>query len=326
MTATAEYAVEADGLKKRFEEAVALRGISLRVEPGELFGLVGPDGAGKTTLFRVLTGLLRPDAGSARVLGHDAVTGTAAIRRRIGYMPAKAAVYPDLSVEENLRFFASVFGTDPEEGRDLVAPVYEQLEPFGDRRAEDLSGGMRQKLALSCALIHRPELLLLDEPTTGVDAVSRRELWDLLGRLADEGLTALVSTPYMDEATRCDRVALVQDGRVLRIDTPGAIGADYGHPLVAVRGPDRYRLLGELRRHPHAASVHPFGAELHFTDERADAEPAEIADGLLAWLRRRGSEVDAVRPIEAGIEDVFMALMEGPVRESSHAGDDARAP
>lgn len=325
MTASPGSAVEADGLEKRFELAVALRGFSLRVEPGELFGLVGPDGAGKTTFFRVLTGLLRPDAGSARVLGHDAVTGTAAIRRRIGYMPALASVYPDLSVDENLRFFASVFGTDPDEGRDMVAPVYEQLEPFADRRAEDLSGGMRQKLALSCALIHRPDLLLLDEPTTGVDAVSRRELWDLLGRLAGEGLTAIVSTPYMDEATRCDRVALVQDGRVLRIDAPGAIGDDYGRPLVAVRGPDRYRLLGELRRHPHAASVHPFGAELHFTDDRADAEPAEIADGLLAWLRRRGSDVDAVSPIDPGIEDVFMALMEGPVREPSHAGDDARA-
>lgn len=304
-------AVLADGIEKRFEETVALRGASLRVEPGELFGCIGPDGAGKTTLFRVLTGLVRADAGSASVLGHDVVDDVAAIRRRVGYMPGRAAVYPDLSVAENLRFFASVHGTDPEEGYDLVAPVYSQIEPFADRRARDLSGGMRQKLALSCALVHRPELLLLDEPTTGVDAVSRRELWELLADLAGRGLTVVVSTPYMDEAGRCDRVALLAEGRVMRVDAPEAIGASYGRPLLGVRGAGRHRLLATLRSHPHADAVFPFGEEIHFTDDRTDAEPERLAPELAGWLEARRVEAE-VRPIRADVEDVFIALMGQP--------------
>lgn len=312
-------AVVAEGIEKRFEEVVALRGASLRVEAGELFGCIGPDGAGKTTLFRVLTGLVRADAGRAAVLGQDVETGVAEIRRRVGYMPGRAAVYSDLSVAENLRFFASVYGTDPEEGYELVAPVYSQIEAFADRRARDLSGGMRQKLALSCALVHRPELLLLDEPTTGVDAVSRREFWDLLRDLVERGLTVVVSTPYMDEADRCDRVALLQEGRVLRVDEPGAIGAGYGRPLLGVRGGERHRLLAALRSHPHAGAVFPFGEEIHFTDGRGEADPERLAPELARWLRDRGIEAE-VRPVEAGIEDVFIALMGEPAAAGLRRG------
>lgn len=320
MTPSSEPAVRIEGVEKAFEGVPALRGVTLEVAPGELFGVIGPDGAGKTTLFRLLTGLLLPDAGDLRVLGRDAVVETEEIRRHVGYMPGRAAVYPDLSVEENLRFFAAVFGTSVEEGYDLVEPVYTQIEPFADRRAEDLSGGMRQKLALSCALIHRPELLVLDEPTTGVDAVSRREFWDLLTGLSAKGLTVLVSTPYMDEAGRCDRVALMEAGSLLRTDAPSAIGRDYGRPLLAVRGEERHRLLGTLREHPHAASVHPFGEEIHFTDERAGADPADLAAELDGWLSDRSHAGASVRPAEPGIEDVFMALM-GEPPSAARAGE-----
>lgn len=303
-------AVRARGLVKHFDGTKALDGVTFDVENGELFGLIGPDGAGKTTLFRILCGLLVPGQGRAEVLGLDAVREFRKTRPRIGYMPGRASVYPDLSVEENLHFFASAFGTSPGEGRDLVAPIYSRIEPYRDRRAADLSGGMRQKLALSCALIHRPELLLLDEPTTGVDAVSRREFWDLLSELAHGGLTVIVSTPYMDEAGRCDRVALLQRGRVLGADEPAAIGAGYERPLLAVRNHDRYRLLRRLRRYRHTAAVYPFGKELHFTDARVDRDPEDVADDLRRWLGEEGFDDARVRTIAAGIEDVFMALME----------------
>jgi ABC-type multidrug transport system ATPase subunit len=266
MTHAAPVVVER--LAKRFEETVALDEVSFEVRPVELFGLVGPDGGGKTTLFRILTTLLVPDAGRAAVLGLDVVRDLWAIRARVGYMPGRFSLYPDLSVEENLRFFASVFGTTVEAGYETIAPIYRQIEPFRERRAAALSGGMKQKLALSCALVHRPEILFLDEPTTGVDAVSRREFWDLLHQLRATGLTVVVSTPYMDEASRCDRVALMQGGRILAIDAPEAIGARFPGPLLAVRGGDRYRMLAALRRYPHAASALPFGDELHYGDRR----------------------------------------------------------
>jgi ABC-2 type transport system ATP-binding protein len=259
-----EPAVVVDGLVKRFGAVAAVDGISFAVRPGELFGLIGPDGAGKTTLFRVLATLLLPDAGGARVLGLDVVRDMWALRSRIGYMPGRFSLYPDLSVEENLEFFASVFGTSVAEGRALVDPVYRQIEPFRGRRAGALSGGMKQKLALSCALVHRPDILFLDEPTTGVDAVSRREFWDLLAGLRSGGLTIVVSTPYMDEAVRCDRVALVQQGRLLGVDTPAAITAAYGRPLLAARAADRGALLRALRAFPHAHAVHPFGDSVHY--------------------------------------------------------------
>ena len=305
-------AVVVSELTKRFGETVALDAVSFTVAPGELFGFIGPDGAGKTTLFRILTTLLVPDAGEARVLGLDAVKEMWALRARVGYMPGRFSLYPDLSVEENLRFFASVFGTTVEAQYDLIAPIYRQIEPFRDRRAGALSGGMKQKLALSCALVHRPDLLFLDEPTTGVDAVSRREFWDLLADLRAEGLTIVVSTPYMDEADRCDRVALVQRGRILTIDTPAAITARYERPLFAVRAGDRYRLILALRSYPHAHAVYPFGAEVHYTDARTDVVSTEIEIGLRRYLEGEGFREIGIAPTGADIEDSFMALMGAP--------------
>ena len=302
-------AVEVRGLTKRYGKVVAVDDLTFDVGQGELFGLVGPDGGGKTTLFRMLTTLLLPDAGTATVLGFDVARDLWDIRSRVGYMPGGFSLYPDLSVAENLEFFAAVFGTTLEEGYDLIAPVYSQIEPFRDRRADALSGGMKQKLALSCALVHRPEILLLDEPTTGVDAVSRREFWDQLHVLKASGLTMVVSTPYMDEAMRCDRVALMHGGRILEIDAPRAIGARFDLPLLAVGGANRYAMLGVLRAFPHAKSVYLFGEELHYTDARGDRRAADIAGELALHLAQRGHPDATVRPIDASIEDSFMALM-----------------
>ena len=316
-------AVEVRALTKRYGAVTAVDALSFNVAHGELFGLVGPDGAGKSTLFRILTTLLLPDSGSATVLGLDVVRDLWAIRSRVGYMPGGFSLYPDLSVAENLEFFASVFGTTVEEGYDLIAPVYSQIEPFRDRRADALSGGMKQKLALSCALVHRPELLLLDEPTTGVDAVSRREFWDQLAVLKASGLTIVVSTPYMDEAMRCDRVALLHSGRILDINAPSAIGLSHERPLFAVRGADRYGLLQALRAFPHAESVYLFGDALHYADKRdVQVLPFGFAQGgrfaqddnrvvseLTTYLRTKGFADARVEPIAAGIEDSFIALM-----------------
>jgi ABC-type multidrug transport system ATPase subunit len=300
--------VSVDGISKSFGETKALDSVSLDVPPGELFGLIGPDGAGKTTLFRILTTLIAPDSGTATVLGLDSVRDLWQIRSRLGYMPGNFSLYPDLTVHENLTFFASVFGTTIEEGHHLIAPIYDQIAPFADRRADALSGGMKQKLALSCALVHRPDLLLLDEPTTGVDAVSRREFWDQLATLKRSGLTIIVSTPYMDEALRCDRVALIQEGRILDIDAPRSIGSRFAHPLVGIKSSDRYRLLTALRRMPNAHSVYPFGEELHYADRR-EMTPQQVANDLKAQLERDGFSDARVNPIAAGIEDVFMELM-----------------
>ena len=302
-------AVSVRRLVKHFGQVTALGGISFDVTDGELFGLVGPDGGGKTTLFRILTTLMLPDDGEAHVLGLDVVKDMWEIRARVGYMPGRFSLYPDLSVRENLEFFASVFGTTVDEGYELIAPVYRQIEPFNDRRADALSGGMKQKLALSCALVHRPDILLLDEPTTGVDAVSRREFWDQLAHLKATGLTIVVSTPYMDEAIRCDRVALVQAGHILDIAPPREIGKRYPLPLVAVHASDRYRLLRALRELPDAQSVYPFGDELHYTDRRASANAATVARDLEAQLRAAGFADATAHAIEAGIEDSFMSLM-----------------
>lgn len=216
-------AIEVEHISKSYGEVAALRDVSFDVEAGELFGLIGPDGAGKTTLFRLLTTLLKPDAGRASVVGLDIVNDYRDIRKQVGYMPGRFSLYSDLTVRENMDFFASIFGTTIEENYDMVAPIYRQIEPFSDRRAGKLSGGMKQKLALSCALIHKPKVLFLDEPTTGVDVVSRVEFWDMLYALRQQGITILVSTPYMDEAQRCSRVALINKGQILAIDTPQTI-------------------------------------------------------------------------------------------------------
>jgi len=296
-------------LEKRFGSVKALDRVGFQVRAGELFGLIGPDGAGKTTLFRILATLILPDAGSARVLGFDVRTGLRAIRERVGYMPGRFSLYPDLSVDENLRFFASVFGTTLEREYDRIAPIYSQIEPFRDRRAAALSGGMKQKLALCCALVHRPQLLLLDEPTTGVDAVSRREFWELLARLKSGGLTIVVSTPYMDEADRCDRIALIQGGRFLAVNTPVEITRSFDRPLFAVAAADRYRALLALRTYPHARSVYPFGATLHYVDDRPAGSPGDVTSGVRSFLESQGLGEVAVKPIAATVEDIFIDRM-----------------
>ncbi|HMN09181.1 MAG TPA: ABC transporter ATP-binding protein [Gemmatimonadaceae bacterium] len=300
------HAVELRGFTKRFGDVVAVDGVSVDIAQGELFGFIGPDGAGKTTLFRTMVTLLLPDAGSVRVLGLDVVTDLWALRSRVGYMPGRFSLYPDLSVIENLQFFASVFGTSVDAGMPIIEPIWRQLAPFAGRRAGALSGGMKQKLALCCALVHAPDILFLDEPTTGVDAVSRREFWDLLDRLRAGGLTIVVSTPYMDEASRCDRVALMQKGRLLLVDAPGDVSAAYPRPIFAVRAPDRLGTLGALRRFPHAAAVWPFGEVVHYTDARAGMSPGSIIDELEAFARAEGMAHLEVEAIEAGIEDAFM--------------------
>ena len=302
-------AVSVSALGKRFGDVVALDDVTFDVQTGELFGLIGPDGAGKTTLFRVLTTLQLPDTGSATVLGLDVVKDYRAIRSRIGYMPGRFSLYADLSVEENLRFFASVFGTTLEAGQRLIAPIYSQIAPFAGRRAGALSGGMKQKLALCCALVHRPDLLLLDEPTTGVDAVSRREFWDLLETLRADGLTIVASTPYMDEAVRCERVALIQRGRILDIADPRGIGRRFDRPLLAVRSAERMRLLRALRALPDAHSVFPFGDAVHYADARTDRSAGDVAAELGRALAQQGIGDAEISPIEPGIEDVFMELM-----------------
>jgi len=303
------HAVEARGLVRRFGDDAALQDVSFDVAPGELYGVIGPDGSGKTTLFRILVTLLLPDAGTAQVLGRDVVKDLWDLRTRIGYMPGRFSLYPDLSVAENLEFFAALFDTTVAEARETIDPIWIQLERFAGRRAGALSGGMKQKLALCCALVHRPEILFLDEPTTGVDAVSRKEFWDLLGRLRDSGLPIVVSTPYMDEASLCDRVSLMQEGRLLVTDRPDAIGRAYPRPLLAVRGPNVLGLLGALRRFPHAAAVWPFGEALHYTDARRDAAPALIARELAAHVESAGLAGVSIAPIPAGIEDAFMWYM-----------------
>lgn len=299
-------AVEVDDLAKAYGDVRALAGVSFEVEEGSIFGVIGPDGAGKTTLFRLLVSLLVPDRGTARVDGLDVVRDFRELRRRVGYMPGRFSLYSDLSVAENLAFFATIFGTTVDANRELIDDLYRHLEPFATRRAGDLSGGMKQKLALCCALVHRPRVLFLDEPTTGVDAVSRRELWEMLGRLRQSGISVVVSTPYMDEAERCDRVALITDGAFLAVATPAELARGYDRPLLAVSLPDQPRLplLRALRAFPDARSAYVFGSTVHYTDRRASVAPAEIE----AYLADQGLGGATVHPIEADIEDVFMAL------------------
>ena len=314
MTSSGDRAIVAEHLVKSYEGTKALDDVSVDIESGELFGFIGPDGAGKTTLFRILVTLLVPDSGSAKVLGRDVVRDLWDLRRRIGYMPGKFSLYPDLSVEENVRFFASVFGTTLEREYDQIAPIYKQLEPFKGRRSAALSGGMKQKLALCCALVHRPEILFLDEPTTGVDAVSRREFWDLLARIKTN-LTIVVSTPYMDEANRCDRVALMQRGKILAVDTPAAITKSFDRPLLAIKTPERFRTLQLLRKFENTEAIYPFGEVMHFTDKRVDASADQIARDVAAYLRANGVEGATADPIDPTIEDTFIARMGAPEGE-----------
>jgi ABC-type multidrug transport system ATPase subunit len=298
-------AIVIDNISKDYAGVSAIKNIAFTVEPGELFGLIGPDGAGKTTLFKILVTLMLPNQGQATILGQDLVKDYRALRKRIGYMPGKFSLYPDLSIEENLNFFASVFGTTLEKNYDLIKDIYQQIEPFKKRRAGQLSGGMKQKLALCCSLIHKPEALFLDEPTTGVDAVSRKEFWEMLAQLQQHGLTILVSTPYMDEADRCDRIALIQEGSIMGVDTPHGIASRFPLPLFAVKSADMYRLLQDLRAAPFAQSCFTFGEYLHLAGIDAQLEPVEISNYLQS---HRHQQVD-IKPISAGIEDSFMYLM-----------------
>jgi ABC-2 type transport system ATP-binding protein len=304
-------AVIAKNIEKTFKveksTVTALRDISFEVDPGELFGLIGPDGSGKTTLFRILTTLMIADKGSASVDGFDVVKDFKQIRKRVGYMPGRFSLYQDLTVEENLSFFATLFNTSIEENYDLVKDIYIQIEKFKTRKAGALSGGMKQKLALCCALIHRPSVLFLDEPTTGVDAVSRKEFWDLLRNLQQQKITILVSTPYMDEASLCDRVALIQDGRILDIDSPKGITKKFNHTLWSAQASDMYKLLTDLKSQPEVYSCYPFGQEHHVTFKNDQ----ESVSNLENRLHRLGHSVVTFKKIEAGIEDCFMDLMKG---------------
>ena len=282
----------------------ALNGISLEVAEGELFGLIGPDGAGKTTLIRILTTLLLPDSGTASVDGCDVIKGYHNIRTRVGYMPGKFSLYPDLTVHENLEFFATIFNTTVEKNYALIRDIYQQIEPFAERRAGQLSGGMKQKLALCCALIHRPTVLFLDEPTTGVDAVSRNEFWQMLARLKKQGITIFVSTPYMDEASRCDRVALIQSGRLMTVDTPAGIVNDFPQPLLAVRAPAMYPLLNDLKKYPDVIDAYPFGEFHHAVMRSQNAE-----EDLKRFLEAQAHQQVEIKQQMADIEDCFINLM-----------------
>ena len=294
--------IEINNLSKSYGKTKALDNVSFNVERGELFGLIGPDGAGKTTLFRLLTTLLTPNEGSATVDGRDIVKDYLNIRSAVGYMPGRFSLYPDLTVEENLEFFAALFGVTVKESYDFIAPIYRQIEPFRKRRAGKLSGGMKQKLALSCALIHRPNVLFLDEPTTGVDAVSRREFWDMLSQLKTQEITILVSTPYMDEASRCDRIALCNEGHILGVNTPQNFVHDFNEMLYGIRAKDMFRLLQRARSIEGVAACYPFG-EYHHLIANNNFNPS-IFTSQLSDIE--GLEICTQEPT---IEDVFIKLM-----------------
>jgi ABC-2 type transport system ATP-binding protein len=291
--------------KQYGEQAPALKEVDLSVERGELFGLIGPDGAGKTTLIRILCSLILADSGTASLEGWDVVKDYRKIRSNIGYMPGRFSLYQDLSVEENLRFFATIFGTTIEANYDLIKDIYVQIEPFKKRKAGKLSGGMKQKLALSCALIHKPKVLLLDEPTTGVDAVSRKEFWEMLKKLRDKGITILVSTPYMDEASMCERVALIQEGKILDVAAPEQIIRKFDKDLLAVRTNKMYQLIGDLRQMERTHSAFPFGDFVHLAS-RGKIEEEELKQ----YLENKNHTNIEIRSIQPNIEDCFMDLMQ----------------
>ena len=302
-----ETAVHIRGISKSYGSLKAVDNISLEVPKGELFGLIGPDGAGKTTLFRILVSLLLPDSGTASLEGLDVVKDFRKIRRMVGYMPGRFSLYQDLSVEENLHFFARIFHTTVEENFEMIRSIYSQIEPFRNRPAGKLSGGMKQKLALSCALVHKPRVLILDEPTTGVDAVSRKEFWEMLRTLRDEGITTLVSTPYMDEASLCDRVALIQQGRIMDLDTPAGIILKYPWKLLAVQADNMYKLLAALAAFDGAVTAYRFGNKINVPLKEQREEDAAAA--IKGFLTDRGFTGINVGFAEPGIEDCFMDLM-----------------
>lgn len=302
--------VEVKGVSKSYAKVKALNELSFSVSEGELFGLIGPDGAGKTTLFRILTTLLLPDSGTASVAGFDVVKEFKRIRERVGYMPGRFSLYQDLSVEENLQVFASLFNADPRENYHLIKPIYDQLLPFKDRKAGALSGGMKQKLALSCALIHKPEVLFLDEPTTGVDPVSREELWEVLTSLKEKGVSILVSTPYMDEAKLCDRIALMQEGNFLSIEKPEQIIAKYVNTLWSIRSDDMYSLLKDLKKESGFDAVYAFGDAHHVSFDPDSLRGKELSvETVKDQLNKLGHQNLSIEVVKPGIEDCFMNLI-----------------
>ncbi len=304
--AAGDCALLAEHISKGYGKVRALCDVSLRVERGETFGIIGPDGAGKTTLFRILTSLILPDSGRAYVEGLSTAGDYRQVRRIIGYMPGRFSLYQDLSVEENLKFFATLFGTTIEENYHLIKDIYCQIEPFKERRAGNLSGGMKQKLALCCALIHKPKVLFLDEPTTGVDPVSRKEFWDTLGRLKNDGISIVVSTPYMDEAGRCDRMALIRDGRFLSTDSPDGIRRSFPDTLFAVRSSRMHALLGDLRSYPDTVRAFSFGESVHLSLSAAAATNLPL---LQSYLDGKGHENIVIEKIDPSVEDCFMAML-----------------
>lgn len=296
-------AIDIQGITKRYGGLTALDRVTFSVPEGSLFGLIGPDGSGKSTLYRILTTLLTPDEGTVKIAGLDMVTDYKRIRAEIGYMPERFSLYPDLSVSENLRFFASLFGVRVKDNYDLIAPIFNQLEKFPDRMAGALSGGMKQKLALGCALIHRPKVLLLDEPTTGVDAVSRSEFWDMLAELKETGITILVSTSYMDEAERCERIAMINGGKILNVDTPENLVRAVGENMYEASSDAMYPLLQALRGTPGIKDCYTFGSSLHLVTD-ATFRPTQTCDRL----RKQGLADIKIRPLKGNIEDLFIKL------------------
>ena len=296
-------AIEIKDLTKRYGSLAALDSVSFSVADGEMFGLIGPDGAGKSTLYKILTTLLCPDSGTASVLGLDVMKDYRKIRTEVGYMPERFSLYPDLTVNENLEFFASLFGVRVKDNYDLIAPIFSQLAKFPNRRAGALSGGMKQKLALSCALIHRPKLLLLDEPTTGVDAVSRNEFWDMLASLKEKGITIMVSTSYMDEAQRCERIALIDKGKILDVNTPSALVAGLDENLWNAKAKEMYPLLEAIRTLPDVKECYTFGATLHVVTD-SGFNP----DDAISALKSKGIPDAQIYPAKGDIEDLFIKL------------------
>ena len=298
-------AITLNNISKNYGQITALHQINLEIDDGEIFGLIGPDGAGKTSMFRILTTLLLPDAGKATVLGWDVVSDYKKIRKIVGYMPGRFSLYQDLSVEENLSLFAAIFGTTIEENYDLVKDIYSQIEPFKKRKAGKLSGGMKQKLALSCALIHRPEVLFLDEPTTGVDPVSRKEFWGMLRKLKSHGITIMISTPYMDEANLCDRIGLIQNGGILSINTPAKLISEYPYKLFSIQSEKKYEILQILKKQQNTHSIFSFGDEIHYVDQRMDIDVSHLKKMMHAF----GLPDFSIKKIEPSVEDCFMELM-----------------
>ncbi|WP_300598988.1 ABC transporter ATP-binding protein [Niabella sp.] len=304
---TADTPIIADRISKSYNKGAvqALTGVSLAVKKGELFGLIGPDGAGKTTLFRILTTLLQADKGQARVSGYDITKDFRQIRSSVGYMPGKFSLYQDLTVQENLTFFATLFGTSVATHYELIKDIYDQIKPFSNRRAGQLSGGMKQKLALCCALIHKPAVLFLDEPTTGVDVVSRREFWEMLQKLKQQGITILVSTPYMEEAIRCDRIGLIQNGCMLQVATPSQITQAFPVTLYAVKAESIYRLLKDLRSWNDVESCYAFGEWLHVTLRQDTGDGTAL---IKRYAEARGHKQIVLHSIAPTIEDSFIRL------------------